>query len=238
MKIICFAHAGGLASSFTCIKQYSSADIEIVPYEYSSRGTKWNQAKYQSFEQAVVQISSDIHKLVGNDRYSFFGHSMGAYVALFVAHRMQHVYKHSASNVFVSGQLPPKYHADTKSEELSNEEFVNSLVELGGMDERILSSAEILEFFLPAIRADYNMLDKMEIDGSHIKLNSPITVLYAKNDNSVKYSRLLKWTEHSLWQADIYQFEGDHFYIQNNAEKLFNIMKQTVNLEGRHEYSV
>ena len=59
------------------------------------------------------------------------------------------------------------------------------------------------------------------------KINCGISILYGKNDN-INLTDLLAWKKFTNKEFKMYNFEDGHFFINNNVEKIIDIVNRTL----------
>ena len=81
IKLFCFPHLGGSASIYYQWKTMIHKNIEIIPIELAGRGERNKEPFCKNFKELLLDISIQI---TNNhlEKYAFFGHSMGALIAL------------------------------------------------------------------------------------------------------------------------------------------------------------
>lgn len=227
MKIICFPHAGGTASSYINIKNELVEIAEVILYEYDGHGKKHKMPFYKDMRTAVDKISSDLITNILHNRepYCLLGHSMGAYIAVEVGYILQQLYNYSPEVIFVSGQSSP---INLKNEffDADEEKFQKYIKSLGGIDPIISSNYENMSYLLAPTRNDLMMLSNYKPKIKNIKITSDLYIMYGKDDFEIEKSELELWKKVSGGKVEIEEFEGDHFYILQNYEVIHYIGKK------------
>jgi len=138
IKLFCFPHAGGAASSFNYWKKYLDlAHIELCPLELPGRGRRFSEKLLHSMQEAV----EDIHGLIKNDLdsspYAFFGHSLGCLLAFELGHKALQSDQRNPLHIFFSGHTPP--HIELKACFIP--ESFNKFINEYKLDEKTLLNA-------------------------------------------------------------------------------------------------
>jgi len=147
--------------------------------------------------------------------FAIFGHSMGALLAFEWARRLQDEGHPMPLWLFLSGRRAPDLPDDsTPLHPLSDTEFLAELSRrYDGISQEFLRDAELMEVFLPILRADLAVVESYrfrEID----PLDCPITVFAGAKDTSVNWSQLLAWRRQTRRRLAIQLLPGGHFYPQ------------------------
>jgi medium-chain acyl-[acyl-carrier-protein] hydrolase len=103
--------------------------------------------------------------------------------------------------------------------DLAENDFIHELQRLNGCPPGVLTNPELLELFLPVLRADFEM-DETYIYSPAESLDCPITVFGGTEDHGVSPSDLRAWQAETSGQFSVRTFSGDHFFLQSAKEKV------------------
>ncbi|MDE5853199.1 MAG: thioesterase [Oscillospiraceae bacterium] len=224
IKLFCIPHAGGSAAMYLKLKPFLSEFIELIPVELAGRGNRFSDRFYESFDEAANDIYRFIFKRASGAKYAIFGHSMGGWLSFNICDKILKSEKPGPIHVFLSGRYPPhiKYRGEFMHK-MSDEELIENIISFGGMSNIILKDKELLNYFLRIIRADYRILEthKPLLD---FKFTNDITVIRGKNDSIVSDIDVGEWDRYTTKKCKMKEFEGGHFYIENNANLLSNFI--------------
>ncbi len=164
---------------------------------------------------------------MGIDDILLFGHSMGAYIAYEVAYLLETQYQIKLCAVVVSGQVAPSKHIKSNIQNISDDEFLNYLVDMGGIQDEVKKNKELLEVLLPIIRLDYMLLDTYQPDKTHI-IKTPLYIFVGNEDREVVETNLEEWKYFAKIFKGLSVFTGDHFYLHNNQRKLIETLSNII----------
>lgn len=68
---------------------------------------------------------------------------------------------------------------------------------------------------------DYNYKNREE------KIQCDISILYGNNDD-ITQKEILSWQFHSNKKFNIYDFDGDHFFLNDNVEDIIKIINKSL----------
>jgi medium-chain acyl-[acyl-carrier-protein] hydrolase len=147
--------------------------------------------------------------------YAFFGHSMGALLALEWARRLRRDGHSMPACLFLSGRRAPDVPGDTRLlHPLTDREFVAELTRLyDGIPPEFMGDAAFTEVFLPILRADIAVVESYCFQEDE-PLDCPMTVFSGINDASVSWEELLAWKRHTSRRFGMQVLPGGHFYPQ------------------------
>lgn len=103
---------------------------------------------------------------------------------------------------------------------------MKKLAEFGGTDHSVLENNELIEIFLPGIRADFQIY--VHIETSCYRLDCPLITFGSTHDICVTSNAMQSWKKYSRSAFDCYQFPGDHFYITQFSNKILEILNQFI----------
>ena len=86
---------------------------------------------------------------------------------------------------------------------------------------------DMRNFFLPILRADYNLVETYIHRNRNISFDCDIHVLYGKRDHIDKNS-LIEWKKYTNKDFHIKGFDGGHMFFRDNFYETTDYINQTV----------
>ncbi|MCW3101568.1 MAG: Thioesterase [Bacteroidetes bacterium] len=222
-QVFFFHFAGGNSYSFQFLAPFLK-NADLFPLELPGRGKRYNEQLLTDFDQAALDLYAQIKKLRSSSRYIIYGHSMGATLALTVAGMLEKD-NDAPFHIIVSGNPGPGVREKKNRYLLNHEDFINELKVLGGMPEEVMANEELLNFFEPVLRADFELVEKYDAN-LNLKIRTPIFAMMGSDENESQ--RILNWKKHTVAGFDYAILEGGHFFIHNNAEKVAEVISAKV----------
>jgi surfactin synthase thioesterase subunit len=175
--------------------------------------------------------------------YAFYGHSLGGLVAFEIARRLEREGAKLPERLLIGACPPPALGLiHPRIAHLPDEEFLEAIQQrYAGIPEAVLKEPELMELFLPALKADYLAHESFE-RGQGPELESarkmvvsvPITVFAGVEDGEYLPEHLSRWREHTLAGFEAYTVAGDHFFLAKSAEFVRGkIRGELLGTEGR-----
>lgn len=229
IKLFCLPYAGGSAIVYMTWKKFLDHKIELRPIELAGRGRRFSEPLYQNIEEAVTDIYHQISKELDGSPYALYGHSMGTILVYELLRRIRE-YKHQEPmHAFFSGRYPPfVYDKKEFIHKLPDHEFMMKIYEHGGTNEEILKNKELLDIFLPVLKADYKIVELYKHCNDILKLDCSITVLNGSRDNYVEEMDIQRWEECTKKQCKFYTFDDGHFFINTYKQDIAGIINSTL----------
>ena len=155
----------------------------------------------------------------------FFGHSLGAMLAFELSRELRdrgaslpvHLVVSSRSGPTVPDPRPPLHG-------LSDDAFIEAMSSrYGGIPDVILRAPELLQIFLPALRADMTLHETHRHTASS-PLPVPISAWCGRADPAVSADALASWGAQTSVSFSQRWFDGGHFYIQPQSGEVLDAL--------------
>ena len=217
-KVFIFPFAGGSSYSFLDYSKYFKNKCDCTLIDYPGHGKRIRESLLYDAERLVSDLL-DKYGAAFDGPSIFVGHSMGALIAYLLIHRLNLAKKSLPFHFVVCGRGAPSYQSRViERHKMSDENFLHSLLELGGISQEVASSQELLDFTLPIIRADFQVIETYK----HVslkKLKIPITVLYGKEENMTE-DDALSWKNETVARVETKCWSGNHFFVLDHVREI------------------
>jgi len=228
-KLFCFPYAGGSAQIYYNWAKSLNPEIELIPIELAGRGKRFNEPLYKDFDELVDDVFHQIYNDVLETPYALFGHSLGALIAFELVQKIGINKLPNPKHVFYSGKSAP--HIEKKRRvilhQLDSEEFKREIIQLGGTPAGIFEHIEFEKLFLPLLRNDFKLAETYNFKEGKNLYDGKITVLLGKEDD-LTAEQCHEWSNTTSDVCSIVYFNGGHFFIHNETEKIFKIINNTL----------
>ncbi len=228
MISFCLPYAGGSEAIYYKWTKYLNPSIELSPIELKGRGKRYNEIFYETIDEAVEDILKNIkYRIIDND-YAIYGHSMGSLLAYELYYKIKKQKLRKPIHIFFSGYKAPNIIRKKENiYTLPDYDFIKKVIELGGTPEELSNNEELLDIFIPIIRNDFKILENYNYEKKEDKIECDVSILNGKQD-SINLEEILAWEKHVGKGFKVYSFEGDHFFINNNAKNINSIINSTL----------
>lgn len=222
LRLVCFSYAGGSSATYLPWLKLLHPDVELVVCQLPGRGTRLFEDPYDHIEPLIQDLCAAIRPL-SNIPLVFFGHSMGSKVAYELCLAMQEHNLPLPVHVIASAAAAP-FHVRRQDpiHDLPEPAFITALEKLKGTPQQVLNNPELMALFLPALRADFKLVETY-INTNRTIVPTRLTLMGGVMDETVSPSELADWNKLFTHTAKIRWFEGDHFYINH---KTFAVLQQ------------
>jgi surfactin synthase thioesterase subunit len=191
------------------LPEEDSVHLVIPP----GRGMRTGEAAHRTVEQLAHEVCQDLQEFPSGREIVLFGHSVGSLHAFEASLRMT---GSARLSVVVSASPAPGTRLPVRASELDDVAFLKYVVSLNGIPTEILSDPDLVDLFLPAIRADFGAGE--EYVGRTSVTPWPIVVLCGTHDRALAPSEAAEWSRHTSSSCQVISIPGDHFFVNSAAE--------------------
>ena len=214
-RLFCFPHAGAGASAFRSWPGQLPLEVEICAVQLPGRETKLREAPITDLT-GLVQKLAEVVSPYFDKQFGFFGHSMGGLISFELARRLRSEGKAGPVWLFISAYRAPQLpDPDTPIHELPDAALLADLRMLYGTAHSGWQDAELVELYLPVLRADLAVCETYAY-APDAPLDCPITVYGGLEDPKVKREELAGWRVQTRCAFDLRMIPGNHFFPQTS----------------------
>lgn len=223
IRLFCFPYAGSSAVvTYKFISDHAPEDVEVCMVEFPGRGSRMTEGLISDISIVVNEIYDNLLKFL-DIPYAFLGHSMGALTAYELGKKIQQNNLMLPYKLYLSAHRAPQLKRNGKTiYKLNDDEFLDELILMKGIDSELLKHDELLKLFAPIIRNDYELCETYSFKGGG-KLKIPFHVFAGSEDEYVKPDDLKLWSELTTVSISTDIIEGDHFFIIKEKQKFLKI---------------
>jgi surfactin synthase thioesterase subunit len=220
VRLVCLPHAGGGTAAYVGLARALPETTELRTVRLPGRETRLRESPYLRVGALVADLATVLGPLLERP-FALFGHSLGAVVAFELARRLRREGAPQPVQLFVSGRRAPQLpDPEPPLSQLPDDRLVAELCRrYDGIPRAVLETPELLEIFLPILRADCEILDSYAY-ADEPPLSVPISALAGADDRRVGAEELAGWGRHTSVAFRARVLPGAHFYFQGAEQAL------------------
>ncbi|MDK1002768.1 thioesterase II family protein [Bacillus subtilis] len=228
LNLLCLPYAGGSENIYINWKKEIVNGVNVIPIELSGRGKRMQDPLYNNLDEALEDIYRQSCEYLTDSPFAIVGHSMGSILAYELAKKLLKDDKKVPEFIIFSGKNPPHVKLGTNYHQLPNDEMLQKLQKLGGINPEFSKYPELLSLFLPIIRSDFKLVETYEHIPS-IPFDHDIYVMHGANDTITSGSSLKEWDNYTNSNCFYKEIEGDHFFIDSNLKDVIDYVNNVCN---------
>jgi surfactin synthase thioesterase subunit len=226
LRLFCFPYGGAGASGYRAWARSLPQEVEIVPVNFPGREARFREEPYTRMEPLLAELTTTLDFTSGP--FAFFGHSLGALVALALARELRRLGKRAPSLLAVSGYPAPQLHRDRPHvAHLPHDQFVATLREHFDVTPEVLDDPVLAEMALPVLRADLSIVETYAYR-DELPLDLPLAAFGGVGDPEASEEQIRGWQAQSTQPVRVRMFPGGHFFINSEREAVVGELAATL----------
>jgi surfactin synthase thioesterase subunit len=229
LRLFCFPFAGGLASFFRSWSDELPPDLQAKLELCAIRFPGHEMRRGEPLFTRLAPIVETLRTVVAGQPsipFAFFGHSMGALVSFELARDLRRRKAPGPVHLIVSGHRAPQLpDLHPVLHRLPDAEFLAALRKYGGTPEEVLENAELVQLFMPILRADFAVVETYAYK-PEAPLDCSITAFGGVEDGRVSRDELSAWQAQTGGAFSMRMFPGDHFYLRSLQSQFLQVVAQ------------
>ena len=225
LRLFCFPYAGGGALVFRDWPNYFPPSVEICAIQLPGRESRWREPLFTHWEPLVQALTDSLQPYLDRP-FAFFGHSLGALVSFELARALARQTDFAPLHLFVSGHSAPQVpNTDPAIHQLPDPEFIKKLDSLNGTPAGVLQNAELMELFLPVLRADFTINETYTYTPGPL-LECPVSAFGGLQDKMFPSAEIEGWRDQTRQAFTLRMLPGDHFFMHSARPLLLRSLVQ------------
>jgi medium-chain acyl-[acyl-carrier-protein] hydrolase len=158
-RLFCLPFTGGGAVAYHCWTDRVLNGIEVARIHLPGREARLREPLFKRLSPLIYTFVSELKNKIDGP-FAIFGHSMGALMAFELTRELRRRYNLLPVQLFVSGYCAPHLTPpESAFSHLPDKDFIERVLQYGGVPELIVQNEELMEMFLPILRADFEMME-------------------------------------------------------------------------------
>lgn len=235
LRLFCLPYAGGTAAIYNNWASKLNPIVEVCAIQLPGRADRLSEPPLTSVEEVVSILVEEMSPYLARP-FAIFGHSMGALIGFELCRELMKRRMANPEILIVSGRQAPQLPSDKPvTFDLPKAEFLKELRRLKGTPAEVLSSPELMELLLPALRGDFQLIQTYRYSEGP-PLQTRITAFGGSDDLEVDSNQLDAWREQTSGPFVLHTMPGGHFFLHECEKLLLRTILQE--LRQLHERTV
>lgn len=218
VRLFTLPYAGGGASIYRLWGSLLPKNVELLSIQLPGRENRITETPFTDMPSLIEALTEAVTPYMDRP-FLIFGHSIGARIGFELAVNLKKELNKVPLHLIVSGSRAPHFPEPNPLHQLPDDDFVKELQRFSGTPKAILENKELMDLFMPLLRADFAVDETYEFTTS-AKLQCPISVLGGRDDDEASIRELSEWLKYTSVDFDLKIYEGDHFFINDHREKI------------------
>jgi surfactin synthase thioesterase subunit len=210
IRLFCFHHAGGTATLFREWPGLFPRSIEPVAVQLPGRAERFREPAYESMPPLIDALIDALAPIL-DQSFAFYGLSMGARLSWALTHRLRDHGMPMPGALFLACAAAPDREEGRADWNVGKEDLIGYLREMGGTPPEIFTQPELLDLFLPTLRADLTMVDSFRMR-PRVPLDIPIRAFAGIDDVEGLPDRMSGWRLETRGVFHLDVVPGGHFF--------------------------
>lgn len=233
IKLFFIPHAGGSCKSYLSFKRFLNPRVKPCGIEPAGRGKRINEPFYKNLDEAAEDLLMQLESQIDEGPYAIFAHSLGTLYTYVMGKKLREKGLKEPSHIFLSGRCAPWLSANVPMlSELSDEAFIEAFISNGGLPAEIGKNKELQDFYMPILRADVGLAERENLVRTDFMFGCDLSIFMGKQDTLLTKELMPKWQEATRKRCVLYEFEGGHFYFNEQKEAVCQVINQILCEEG------
>ncbi len=216
VRLFVFPHAGGSAASYARWASLFSEDVELRILQLPGRQSRRSEPAFTRLAPLIDALHDAVESEWDGRPFAFFGHSMGALLSYRLTLAMQAEGGPRPALLAVSGWAGAAHRPNRESvRDMSDDEFIAGVDGFGGLPPEIMGDEEMRDLVLPALRADFCVLEEYSHDAAPVAC--PVVAYCGASDPHFAGNAMATWADLTETFLGLSEFPGTHFYLYEHA---------------------
>lgn len=225
MKCYLIPYAGASAYCYIDWKPLLEEHFDTYFVELPGRGSLFQEKCIEDMDTMSEYVADFIsNTLKEGEEYILFGHSMGALIVYEAYYKLRKKKVALPKHIYLSCKGAPHIQNPYgDSDQYNDKEFLEIVSQYGGLPD-LFYDPDMQKTFMPILRADFRILSHYVYKEKDELIQCDLSILLARKDRSCKKQDLMEWRKYAGKGFDIYQFEGDHFYLKDAFPSIIELI--------------
>lgn len=220
IQLFIIPFAGSKATQFDELISELGEYIEAYTIEYAGRGKRAKEKYYTDYQAFMEDIADFIRGHRDYNRpYALLGYSIGGYFSYdLISKGYLEQPEHLIICACEDNQRPLPQISN-----LPEDEFWDKVIQLGGVDKRLIANRKFLKLFSSVLKADFYIAEQHRFLESDQLISCPVSIFYSETDTP--FDAVKNWQNVCNQNIQFCEFVGDHFFLLHQHKKAASLIR-------------
>ncbi len=227
-RLFCFPHAGVGAAAFRGWFEAAAGSFVVSRVQLPGRENRFREPNAISISELVGPLAEALRPVL-DERFVFFGHSLGATIAFEVARELRRTGGPLPAALFVAGRQAPQLpwrHPPIRH--LDDMRLLHAVQDrYGSVPAVMLEDAELREVLTPTLRADLALVETYAY-AAESPFDFPIAAFGGLSDAMVSKDDVDAWRAQTTGAFRTRMCQGGHLFVADQRDVLLQEMHDVV----------
>ena len=229
IKTFLLPYSGASKYSYAAYVKSAPSFLEMIPIEIPGRGARAGEEPLTNIHKIVDDVFKQVKKDLWSP-YAIYGHSLGSLLGYLLTHKILQAGLSAPLHLFFTGCVAPSLrYRGLVDHLLPRDKFIERIKELEGSPNDILNNQELMDFFLPILRADFQAASEFQYENKP-PFDVDMTILIGSDDEA-SYEEALAWQKETRKKIEVKTLPGNHFFIFDHTQEIMEMLAKKINLK-------
>ncbi len=229
LDLFCFPPAGGTSALYRNWHSGLPESVEVHAIELPGRERRLSEPAFSDMGKLLDELVPVIEaaRSPGRD-FALFGHSMGGTIAFELTKRLRASDRELPVALCISGRRAPQLaERFPLMHKLDENDFIKGLRAYGGTPEAVLQNSELMDIFVPLLRADFSLFETWPYQEAP-PLPMPFLVFGGDEDPRALRTEIQAWNIHSAVDLRLRILPGGHFFLRDYEALMLRALSEEI----------
>jgi medium-chain acyl-[acyl-carrier-protein] hydrolase len=217
MRLIAIPFAGGGASNYAPLRDAAPDWLDVQAAQLPGRESRMAERPFSDMDELIPALATAIKPLLDRP-YALLGYSMGARIALNIAHQLALEGAPPPQSLIVAAHSAPSLPSRVPDMvKFGSAAFWSAVSAYEGTPPEVLENDELKELLEPLLRADFG-LARYNRRASPRKLNIPIHAISGEQDRYATPDDMRPWFRETGQSFRLETIDSGHFFLKTKPE--------------------